>query len=117
MACWICTFGSAYSSTLDENSAIMYFQAFTNGLAICPYLRMPRCSPRSALSDTAAGALSRPIVAPHPTALPPRTTEIGDDPDRSVRGDPEARAAGPPQAATRATGCGRVIGDGATGAA
>src|SRR5690606_41773251 len=28
MACWICTFGSAYSSTLDENSAIRYFQAF-----------------------------------------------------------------------------------------
>src|SRR3954464_4179219 len=34
MACWICTFGSAYSSTLELNSAIRYFHALTNGLAI-----------------------------------------------------------------------------------
>src|SRR5438270_10476494 len=34
MACWICTFGSACSSIFDENAAIMYFQNFTNGLAI-----------------------------------------------------------------------------------
>src|SRR3712207_3437506 len=34
MACWICTFGSACSSILDENAAMRYFQNFTNGLAI-----------------------------------------------------------------------------------
>src|SRR6478672_11734533 len=34
MACWIWILGSAYSSILDENEAMRYFQAFTNGLAI-----------------------------------------------------------------------------------
>jgi hypothetical protein len=34
MACWIWTLGSAYSSTLELNNAIMYFQALTNGLAM-----------------------------------------------------------------------------------
>src|SRR6478736_3900536 len=34
MACWICTFGSAYSSTLDEKSAIRYFHALVNGFAM-----------------------------------------------------------------------------------
>src|SRR5690606_20635878 len=56
MACWICTFGSAYSSTLELNSAIRYFQALTNGLAMGSFrlrvcwlpvrsraLRLPQC--------------------------------------------------------------------------
>src|SRR4051794_34667449 len=34
MACWICTFGSAYSSIFELNSAAMYFHALTNGLAM-----------------------------------------------------------------------------------
>src|SRR5688572_7651247 len=34
MACWICTFGSAYSSTFELNSAMRYFHALTNGLAM-----------------------------------------------------------------------------------
>src|SRR5258705_7573989 len=34
MACWICTLGSACSSILALNSAIRYFHALTNGLAI-----------------------------------------------------------------------------------
>jgi hypothetical protein len=34
IACWICTFGSAYSSILAPNSAIRYLQPLTNGFAI-----------------------------------------------------------------------------------
>src|SRR6478672_4107518 len=37
MACWICTFGSAYSSTLELNSAMRYFHALTNGLAMSSF--------------------------------------------------------------------------------
>src|SRR5271156_7108248 len=34
MACWICTFGSACSSIFELNSAMTYFHALTNGLAM-----------------------------------------------------------------------------------
>src|SRR6188472_2909484 len=66
MACWICTLGSAYSSTFDENSAIMYFQAFVNGLAMTSaYLRVRHRPP----PGRAAGALAGPIVAPDGTGF------------------------------------------------
>src|SRR5271165_3584376 len=34
MACWICTLGSACSSIFELNSAMTYFHALTNGLAM-----------------------------------------------------------------------------------
>ena len=57
MACWICTFGSAYSSTLELNSAIRYFHALANGLAMTSaYLRVRHRPP----PGRAAGALAEP---------------------------------------------------------
>ena len=43
IACWICTFGSAYSSIFAPNSAIRYFQPLTNGFAMlsCPLCGIP----------------------------------------------------------------------------
>src|SRR6476661_8222830 len=49
MACWICTFGSAYSSTLELNSAIRYFHALTNGLAMSSFRLRVVLSARSGL--------------------------------------------------------------------
>ena len=48
MACWICTFGSAYSSTFEENSAIKYFHALVNGFAMTSVLSHPLAAPMAA---------------------------------------------------------------------
>ncbi|GAA3241108.1 hypothetical protein GCM10017691_43990 [Pseudonocardia petroleophila] len=42
-----------------------------------------------ALSDPAAGALLRPIVALHTARLPPDADDIGEDPDSGVGAFPE----------------------------
>src|SRR5215217_3791483 len=84
MACWICTLGSAYSSTFDENSAIRYFQAFVNGLAMTSaYLRVRHRPP----PGSAAGALASPHRGTGRIGLPPTGDDIGDllrDPSRAV---------------------------------
>src|SRR5882757_11031370 len=63
MACWICTLGSAYSSTFDENNAPRYFQAFANPFAIsyaCLFLDpMPRRGPPAPPRSMVAGATLR----------------------------------------------------------
>src|SRR5690349_9330813 len=70
MACWICTLGSAYSSTFDENNAIRYFQAFVKPLAICSALRVRhllrtpswhRCGPDFHPRSTISGMIPRPM--------------------------------------------------------
>src|SRR6476661_5476565 len=94
MACWICTLGSAYSSTFDENSAIRYFQAFVNGLAMTSaYLRVRHRPP----PGSAAGALASPHRGTGRSGLPPTGDDIGDllrDPSgASLRGYFETRPA------------------------
>src|SRR3954471_17891104 len=77
MACWICTFGSAYSSTFDENSAIRYFQALLNGFAMVNSSRL------LARYGTPAHRRGETIVAGDPTSfhLPAVTEgEIQDAP-------------------------------------
>ena len=99
MACWICTLGSAYSSTFDENNAIRYFQAFVKPLAICSALRVRRL-PLTCCPDRAGIAADRP--APHrgtgPARLPPSVDDIGDHPEAAVRGDDPDDAAEPTRA-------------------
>ena len=56
MACWICTFGSAYSSTFEENSAIKYFQALVNGFAMTSVLSHPLAADGGRWSSIVAGA-------------------------------------------------------------
>src|SRR5215218_4530485 len=86
MACWICTFGSAYSSTFDENNAIMYFQAFVNGLAMTSaYLRVRHRPPPGSV----AGALAWPHRDTGRGVLPPNGDDIRDLLRDRLRGVPE----------------------------
>src|ERR1700724_2575624 len=62
MACWICTFGSACSSIFELNSAMTYFHALTNGLAmgLAPPLCVGVC-PEAQLIVSAA--IATPLLA------------------------------------------------------
>src|SRR3954447_19735138 len=93
MACWIWTFGSAFSSIFEENAARKYRQALTKGLAICS---RPTRDVDTAQAATAAPGLTT-IVSP------PRGGFHRPAHRRRSRGS-DAHTDHTAQAATRTTG-------------
>src|SRR3954452_9579880 len=74
-ACWICTFGSAYSSIFAPNSAIRYLKPLVKGFAI---VRCPLSPPVVCAARTGTRAL--PARLPSWQASARSSPGLGDNP-------------------------------------
>src|SRR2546429_296673 len=108
IACWICTFGSAYSSILAPNSAIRYRQPLTNGFAIC---LGPFCG-QSSVGSSHGGRRMRAVATPSCDGLPTHRRRYAHA-DGSGRGQDVAApvAAGQPAGGPQRGGQRAVLAD------